>query len=130
MGRGIERQCVRVRRVTEILLLRGRTFFMQCPESSGAMRTSRLQKCVESAILRRNNKGEALGRLSADGEDLMAGIANLTSSVATVRKTLLRMMDELAVSGMQHAHREISRGRKRAPRKAERKPKTSCKDMH
>ena len=61
----------------------------------------------------------------------MAGIANnLTSSVATVRKKLLRMMDELAVSGMQHAHREISRGQKRAPRKAEKKAKSFGKDMH
>jgi hypothetical protein len=59
----------------------------------------------------------------------MAG-NNLTSSVATVRKKLLRMMDELAVSGMQHAHREISRGHKRAPRKSEKKSKSSCEDMH
>ena len=61
----------------------------------------------------------------------MAGIANnLTSSVASVRKKLLRMMDKLAVTGMQHAHREISRGQKRAPRKAEKKFKAPGKDMH
>ncbi len=61
----------------------------------------------------------------------MVGIANnLTSSVATVRKKLLRMMDELAVSGMQHAHREISRGQQRTPRKAEKKSKASGKDVH
>jgi hypothetical protein len=35
---------------------------------------------------------------------------NLTLSVATVRRKLLRMMDVLAESGMRHAHREISRG--------------------
>ena len=34
---------------------------------------------------------------------------NLSHSVATVRRKLLRMMDALAESGMRHAHREISR---------------------
>jgi hypothetical protein len=36
---------------------------------------------------------------------------NLTHSVATVRRKLLRMMDVLAETGMRHAHREISHGR-------------------
>ena len=61
----------------------------------------------------------------------MAGIAyNLTNSVANVRRQLLRMMDELAVSGMQHAHREISRGHKISgkPRNADKKRKSSGKD--
>ena len=34
--------------------------------------------------------------------------SNLSHSVATVRRKLLRMMDVLAESGMRHAHREIS----------------------
>ena len=42
----------------------------------------------------------------------MAGLGlNLTSSVANVGKTLRRMMDALAETGMRHAHREVSRGR-------------------
>jgi len=40
----------------------------------------------------------------------MAGLAlNLTNSVATVGKTLRRMLDALAETGLRHAHREISR---------------------
>ena len=43
----------------------------------------------------------------------MAVLANnLSSSVATVRRKLLRMMDALAETGMRHAHDEINRGRK------------------
>ena len=37
---------------------------------------------------------------------------NLSSSVATVCRKLLRMMDALAETGLRHAHNEISRGRK------------------
>ena len=47
----------------------------------------------------------------------MAALAqNLTHSVATVRRKLLRMMDALAESGLRHAHREISRARDISPR--------------
>lgn len=37
---------------------------------------------------------------------------NLSQSVASVRRKLLRMMDALAETGMRHAHNEINRGRK------------------
>jgi hypothetical protein len=57
---------------------------------------------------------------------------NLTHSVATMRRKLLRMMDTLAESGMRHAHREISRRYKidSKPRKkvASEKRKTRGKD--
>jgi hypothetical protein len=45
-------------------------------------------------------------------EGLVAGLTfNLTNSVSSVGKTLRRMLDALAETGMRHAHREISRGR-------------------
>lgn len=55
---------------------------------------------------------------------------NLTHSVAIVRRKLLQMMDVLAESGMRHAHREISRGRKIAstPRNAGAKRRARGKD--
>ena len=37
---------------------------------------------------------------------------NLSTSVATVRRKLLRMMDALAETGLRRAHDEINRGRK------------------
>jgi hypothetical protein len=43
---------------------------------------------------------------------------NLSSSVATVRRKLLRMMDALAETGLRHAHNEISRGRRAEPRRS------------
>jgi len=57
----------------------------------------------------------------------MAGLTlNLTSSVANVGKTLRRMMDALAESGMRHAHREISRGRNDSSNSAA-KERARCK---
>lgn len=60
-------------------------------------------------MLHCNNVGEALDHLG--WRDLMAGLGvNLTNSVTSVGRKLLRMMDALAETGMRHAHREISRG--------------------
>lgn len=56
---------------------------------------------------------------------------NLSNSVATVRRKLLRMMDALAETGMRHAHDEISRGRKVEPKRcrtAAKKRKSCTKD--
>jgi hypothetical protein len=57
---------------------------------------------------------------------------NLSLSVATVRRKLLRMSDALAESGMRHAHREISRrseiGSKPGKKAAGRKRKARSKD--
>ena len=53
---------------------------------------------------------------------------NLSHSVASVRRKLLRMMDALAETGMRHAHKEISRGRKVEPKlgKPAAKKRKSC----
>jgi hypothetical protein len=56
---------------------------------------------------------------------------NLSHSVASVRRKLLRMIDALAESGMRHAHNEISRGRKVEPKRsktAAKKRKSCTKD--
>jgi hypothetical protein len=56
---------------------------------------------------------------------------NLSSSVATVRRKLLRMMDALAETGLRHAHNEISRGRKVEPKRSKtpaKKRKSCTKD--
>jgi hypothetical protein len=75
------------------------------------MRAEEMENLTESAILLCNNKGRLLDHTAFGMESLMAGLAlNLTNSVATVGRTLLRMLDALAETGMRHAHREINRG--------------------
>jgi hypothetical protein len=43
---------------------------------------------------------------------------NLSSSVATMRRKLLHMMDALAETGLRRAHDEINRGRKAEPKRS------------
>ena len=63
-------------------------------------------------------------------EGLVAGLTfNLTNSVSTVGKTLRRMLDALAETGMRHAHREISRGRMDISKRNKRKSRPD-KAMH
>ncbi len=60
----------------------------------------------------------------------MAGLTfNLTNSVSTVGRTLRRMLDALAETGMRHAHREISRGRMDGSKRNKRKSRAD-RAMH
>jgi hypothetical protein len=54
--------------------------------------------------------------------------SNLSNSVATVRRKLLRMMDALAETGLRRAHDEINRGRKVEPKRSKTcgKKRRSC----